>query len=191
MSRFPSGLVLVVVLGLGLTSAYKIDDPFPSEWEKDTVEDMTDEMNRLDNLNHKKKDEEQTNRLDELNHKKKDEEQTNRLDELNHKKKDEEQAKRSISASFINSRALQFKNECKLETESKISEKEIVEKREAFLKALKKDYQILQHGKGSIASDESWLNARQSEVCGACVLKKLCERTDVLTHLSIDPNLSR
>ena len=175
MGRFPSGLVLVVVLGLGLTSAYKIDDPFPSEWEKDTVEDMTDEMNRLDNLNHKKKDEEQTNRLDELNH----------------KKKDEEQAKRSISASFINSRALQFKNECKLETDSKISEKEIAEKREAYLKALKKDYQILQHGKGSVASDESWLKARQSEVCGACVLKKLCERTDVLTHLSIDPNLSR
>ena len=188
IGRFPSCLVLVVVLGLGLASAYKIDDPFPSELEKDTVEDMTNEMNRLDNLNHKKKDEQQATRLDE--HEKKDEEQANRLDE--HEKKDEEHAKRSpISASFINSIASQFIDQCKLETNSKISEKEIAEKREAFLKALNKDYQILQHGKGSIASDESWLSARQSEVCGACVLANLCGRNDVLDHLGIDQNLNK
>lgn len=162
MGRFPNGLVLVVVLGLGLTTSYKIDDAFPSEWEKDTVEDMTDEMNRLDKLKNTKKDEEQAKRVASPG-----------------------------SGDFLENKMLGFVDHCKLDTQKKIPEKEIAEKREAFLKALNKDYQILQHGKGSIASDESWLKARQSEVCGACVLKKLCAESDVLTHLNIDTNLNR
>ena len=157
--RFPSGLVLVVVLGLGLTTSYKIDDPFPSEWEKDSVQDMTDEMNKLD--------------------------------ELNHKKKDEEQAKRSDPPgkdSLIENEWLAFKENCLSESDSKIPEKEIVERKQAFLKALNKNYQILQHGKGSIISDESWIQAKRSEVCSACVLEKICASQNLLTHLGIGSN---
>ena len=163
MGRFHNGLVLVVVLSLGLTTSYKIDDPFPSEWEKDTIEDMADEMDRLDKLNHEKKDEEQAKRV----------------------------APPGPGNSFFEDRAAEYVNDCMLETDDKIPEKEIAEKKEAFLRALRKHYQILQHGKGSIASDESWLAARRSEVCGACVLKKLCEREDVLNDLGIDQNLGR
>ena len=163
MGRFPNGLVFVVVLSLGLTTSYKIDDPFPSEWEKDTVQDMTDEMNRLDKLNHQKKDEEQAKRV----------------------------APSGSGDSFLEDKAAEFVDHCQLDTENKISEKEIAEKKEAFLRALRKYYQVLQHGKGSIASDESWLGARRSEVCGACVLKKLCDSPDVLSFLGIDPNLGR
>ena len=162
MGRFPNGLVLVVVLSLGLTTSYKIDDPFPSEWEKDTVEDMSDEMNRLDELTHKKKDEEQAKRV----------------------------APSSLD-SFLESKWMEIIEDCKLETVTKIPEKEIAEKKEAFLRALKKDYQILQHGKGSIASDESWLEARRSELCGACVLEKLCAEQAILAHLGINANLDR
>lgn len=111
MGRFPNGLVLVVVLGLGLTTSYKIDDAFPSEWEKDTVEDMTDEMNRLDKLKNKKKDEEQAKRVASPG-----------------------------SGDFLENKMLEFVDDCKLDTQNKIPEKEIAEKREAFLKALNKDY---------------------------------------------------
>ena len=163
MGRFHNGLVLVVVLSLGLTTSYKIDDPFPSEWEKDTIEDMADEMDRLDKLNHEKKDEEQAKRV----------------------------APSGPGDSSLLDKAAEYVDNCTLETEYEIPEKEIAEKKEAFLKALRKNYQILQHGKGSIASDESWLSAKRSEVCGACVLKKLCEREDVLNDLGIDQNLGR
>ena len=163
MGRFPNGLVLVVVLSLGLTTSYKINGSFPSEWEKDTIEDMAGEMDRLDKLNHEKKDEEQAKR----------------------------EAPPGPGDSFLEDEAAEYVDDCLLETEHEIPEKEIAEKKEAFLKALRKDYQILQHGKGSIVSDESWLAAKRSEVCGACVLKKLCERADVLSYLGIDPNLGR
>ena len=163
MSRFPNGLVLVVVLSLGLTTSYKIDDPFPSEWEKDTMQEMTDEMNRLDKLNHEKKDEEQAKRV----------------------------APSGSGDNLLVNKAAEFANDCMLETDNKIPEKEITEKREAYMRALRKHYQALQHGKGSIASDESWLAARRSEVCGACVLVKLCDSPDVLSYLGIDPNLGR
>ena len=161
MGRFPNGLVLVVVLSLGLTTSYKIDDP--SEWEKDTIEDMANEMDRLDKLNHEKKDEEQAKRV----------------------------ALPGLGDSFLEDEAAEYVDGCLLDTEHKIPEKEIAEKKEAFFKALRKDYQILQHGKGSIVDDESWLAAKQSEVCGACVLEKLCDRADVLSYLTIGPNLGR
>ena len=163
MGRFPNGLVLVVVLSLGLTTSYKIDDPFPSEWEKDTIEDMANEMDRLDKLNHEKKDEEQAKRV----------------------------TSQDPGDSFLEDEAAEYVDDCLLETEYKIPEKEIAERKEAFLKALRKNYQILQHGKGSIVDDKLWLAAKRSEVCGACVLEKLCNRTDVLNYLGIDPNLGR
>lgn len=148
MGRFLNGLVLVVVFGLGLTTSYKIDDPFASEWEKDSVQDMTDEMKRMDELNDKEKREKGS------------------LEEMWSK----------------------LEQECLEESESKIPEKEIAERKAALERAINKHYQFLQHGKGSIASDESWLAAKRSEVCSACVLEKLCDDQDVLDFLEIDSN---
>lgn len=147
MGRFLNGLVLVVVFGLELTTSYKIDDPFASEWDKDSVQDMTDEMKRMDELNDKKKRED-----------------------------------------FLEEEWSKFEQKCFEESESKIPEKEIAEKKAALEMAINKQYQFFQHGKGSIASDESWLAARRSEVCSACVLEKLCDEQAVLDFLGIDSN---
>jgi len=147
MGRFLNGLVLVVVFGLGLTTSYKIDDPFASEWEKDSVQDMTDEMKRMDELNDKKKRED-----------------------------------------FLEEMWSKHEQGCLEESESKIPQKEIAERKAALERAINKQYQLLQHGKGSIASDASWLTAKRSEVCSACVLEKLCDDQDVLDHLEIDSN---
>lgn len=41
---------------------------------------------------------------------------------------------------------------------------------------LRSNYQILQHGKGSLASNKEWLTAIKSGICAACVVKKICRR---------------
>ena len=41
---------------------------------------------------------------------------------------------------------------------------------------LRSNYQILQHGKGSLASNNEWLSAIKSGICAACVVKKICRR---------------
>ena len=51
--------------------------------------------------------------------------------------------------------------------------------------AMRKFYQSLQHGKREIMSDEKWLAAKKSEVCSACVLNKLCSKSEIFTILGI------
>ena len=155
MGRFLIGLVIALVLGLRLTSSFVIDGPYPSDKEAETIEDMTAEMNRLDDLNAKHRDKEHV---------------------------------KDVSYDVAASLEQQYKSllpDCKLEGESKISEKEVLDKQVQSHQALRKFYQILQHGKGSFMSDLSWLEAKRSEICCACVLRKLCKRDDNLNLLGV------
>ena len=64
--HFLKGLVLLLILGLGMTSSYVIDDPNPSDTEMDTVEDLADEMTKLDEMSTTNIDKEQAlRRLDQ------------------------------------------------------------------------------------------------------------------------------
>ena len=62
---------------------------------------------------------------------------------------------------------------------------------EKLSSALKPFYQSLQHyGPEDIVSDEEFSEAKSSELCAACVLRKLCERGVVLNLLQIPESLS-
>lgn len=50
LGHIHGGLVFLLILALGMTSSYIIDDPYPSNKEEETLEDMTDEMTKLDEL---------------------------------------------------------------------------------------------------------------------------------------------
>lgn len=154
--RFLNGLAIVLVLGIGLTSSFVIDDPYPSKTEKETLEEMTDEMNKLDDLNAR-------HALEE------------KVEDVN---VDVENEYKLIVAA------------CKLEGKTKVLEREVQKKHDEYAKALRKFYQILQHGKKSIIDDLSWLEGRRSEICSACVLRKICEKAEFIGKLGIDPSLS-
>ena len=49
-SCFLNGLVLILVLGLRLASSSVINDPYPSSEETDTLEDITDDLIKLDEM---------------------------------------------------------------------------------------------------------------------------------------------
>ena len=153
MSRFLNGLVIVLILGMGLTSSFVIDDPYSSVKEAETIEDMTAEMNRLD--------------------------------DLNAKHRDKEHVKDVLYDVSLEQEYKGFIPVCKLESEGEISEKELLDKKDQYHQALRKFYQILQHGKGSFMNDESWLAAKRSEVCSACCLRKLCEKAEILNLLGV------
>ena len=148
--HFLKGLVLILILGLGMTSSYVIDDPNPSDTEMDAVEDKTDQMTKLDEMS------------------------ANTIDK--------KQAEELVSVRDVDIEELynEMIEECWSEDENKISDKEVVEKKKALKSARRK----LSHGKKSIINDvPAWLAA--SEICSACVLRKLCENQAVLDELGI------
>ena len=64
---------------------------------------------------------------------------------------------------------------CKVE--AKKETEQVQKKREEKDKTiLRNNYQILQHGEGSFASNKEWLSAIKSEKCAGCLLKKICSR---------------
>jgi len=54
---------------------------------------------------------------------------------------------------------------------------------------LRSNYQILQHGKGSLASNKEWLSAIRSEICVGCVLKKVCSHPPKFLSKYVSPCL--
>ena len=59
---------------------------------------------------------------------------------------------------------------------AKNTEHLLKEKEEKHKTILRSNYQILQHGKGSFASNKEWLSAIKSGIRAACVVKKICRR---------------
>ncbi|KAJ7333670.1 hypothetical protein OS493_017214 [Desmophyllum pertusum] len=66
-----------------------------------------------------------------------------------------------------------FEKEC---TEEAIKKTRYIlkQRKEKDKSTLRGNYQILQHGEGSIASDRSWLGAIKSGICSGCVVTKIC-----------------
>ena len=57
---------------------------------------------------------------------------------------------------------------------TKKTEHLLKEKEEKDKTILRSNYQILQHGEGSLASNKEWLSAKKSEICAGCLVKKIC-----------------
>ena len=57
---------------------------------------------------------------------------------------------------------------------TKNTEHLLKEKEDKDKTILRSNYQILQHGEGSLASNNEWFSAINSEICTGCVVKKIC-----------------
>ena len=152
--HFLKGLVLLLILGLGMTSSYIIDDPNPSDKEMETMEDMADEMTKLDEMSAKHVDKEQA----------------------------EDLVARQVDLEGLYKQLI---DECWLEAIKRFANQALLDKNKANKAALRKFYQNLQHGGKSIVDDKSWLAAKQSESCSACIIKKLCANQAVLNELGV------
>lgn len=159
MGHIHGGLVFLLILALGMTSSYIIDDPYPSNKEKETVEDMTDEMTKLDEMSVRGIDEKREQTL----------------------KKRDDQAVRDLLEAKAKPLQVEFLKEAIQEFGGKKLELKGIKKKAALLKY----YQAIVHGEKSIQSDEDWLGAKQSEECSKRVIEKLCEFSDVLAALRI------
>ena len=154
---------LILCVALGMASTYIIED---SHQDKTTMEDI--ERAQIEKLARKmlKQEDKDTTRL--------------------HKEEpdvDEEDITQEDASSFIEELAKNLTVECKLlpvPTKSKKKEKQA---------ACLKNYQIYQHGDKSIISDQKWFESKKSEICSACVLERLCNRSDVRDELNIDSSL--
>ena len=151
-----SGLVLLLILGLGMTSSYIIDDPYPSNKEMETVEDMTDEMTKLDEMSARGID-----------------------------KKREQQLEKRDAKTIVEGKADALRKGCQDKAEKEYDEKMLAEKEERKKNALLKYYISLQHGKKSVQEGEKWLQAKQSESTTGCLVRKLCEDQEVLAPLGL------
>ncbi|KAJ7385166.1 heme peroxidase [Desmophyllum pertusum] len=86
-----------------------------------------------------------------------------------HTQKDHELLKRMLK--FIDKKG--FEKEC---TEEAIKKTSYIlkQRKEKDKSTLRGNYQILQHGEESTASDRSWLAAIKSGICSGCVVTKIC-----------------
>lgn len=73
---------------------------------------------------------------------------------------------------FINEKGIQ--TECTEEAVKKTGHV-LKERKEKDKTILRNNYQILQHGEESIASNKEWLEAIKSGICSGCVVKKICD----------------
>lgn len=154
-----SGLVLLLILGLGMTSSYIIDDPYPSNKEMETVEDMTDEMTKLDEMSARGID-----------------------------KKREQQLEKRDAKTIVETKADALRKGCQDEAEKEYDEKMLAEKEEGKKNALLKHYISLQHGEKSLQEGKEWLQAKQSESITVCLVRQLCEEQGVLAALGLSPS---
>lgn len=159
MGHIHGGLVFLLILALGITSSYIIDDPYPSNKEKETVEDMTDEMTKLDEMSVRGIDEKREQPL----------------------KKRDDQAVRDL----LETKAKPLQVVCLADAIKEVGDEKLEQKEIKKKAALLKFYQALVHGKKSLQPGNEWLEARQSEECSICVIKKLCEDSQVLRELGI------
>ena len=70
---------------------------------------------------------------------------------------------------------------------TKNTEHLLKEKEEKHKTILRSNYQILQHGDGSLASNNEWLSAIKSGICTACVVKKICSRPPTFLSRYVSP----
>jgi len=61
------------------------------------------------------------------------------------------------------------------------------EKEEKDKTILRSNYQILQHGEGSLASNKEWLSAIKSEICAGCLVKKICSHPPKFLSKYVSP----
>ena len=80
-----------------------------------------------------------------------------------------------------------LKQECNEEAKKK-KEHLQKERKERDKIMLRKDYQILQHGKGSFASIKEWLSAMKSGICTGCVVKKICSQPPTFLPKYVPPS---
>lgn len=159
LGHIHGGLVFLLILALGMTSSYIIDDPYPSNKEEETLEDMTDEMTKLDELSVRGIDKKREQQL---------------------KKRDDQAVRRQIET-----KAGPLQKTCLQEAITKFGESKLQQKEKKQKLALLKFYQALQHGKKSLQLGKVWLEAKQSEQCTICVIEKLCEDQAILTALGV------
>ena len=161
-SFFLNGLVLILVLGLRLASSSVINDPYQSSEETDALEDITDDLIKLDEMD--------TSGMG--------------MDQL--EDNGEQNAGQKIKAAFED-----VKNSCLKDAQKETPESLMSKKRRAYQSNLRKSFQILQHGKKSMVDDLSWLKAKQNENCVICALERLCANMNILTSLNIPSSWSR
>lgn len=122
----------------------------------ETVEDMTDEMTKLDEMSARGID-----------------------------KKREQQLEKRDAKTIVETKADALRKGCQDEAEKEYDEKILAEKEEGKKKAINKHYISLQHGEKSLQEGKKWLQGKQSESTTACLVRKLCEDQEVLTALGL------
>ena len=125
----------------------------------ETVEDMTDEMTKLDEMSVRGID-----------------------------KKREQQLEKRDAKTIVETKADALRKGCQDEAEKEYDEKMLAEKEEGKKNALLKHYISLQHGKKSVQEDKEWLQTKQSESTTVCLVRQLCEEQGVLAALGLSPS---
>ena len=70
---------------------------------------------------------------------------------------------------------------------TKNTENLLKEEEEKDKTILRSNYQILQHGEGSLASNSEWLSAIKSENCAGCLVKKICSQPPKFLSKYVSP----
>lgn len=159
---------LVLILFMSLTSSYVIDDLYPGQ--TDTIEDMSSEFLKLDEM---------TSRDPYMN-----------IDRNLDFKQVEDIVVPNVGPD-IRAASEALNDSCWVEAKNKVPYRLMLEKQREHERALRKFYQVLQHGKKSIVNDVTWLKAKQSETCRACVLTKLCADPKIWNLLAIPSSWTR
>ena len=161
-----NGLVLILIVSL--TSSYVINDLYPDESE--TIEDVNSELLELNEMNYMDPNMNMDNNL----------------------------GMRQVEDIVVQSGGPEIRatfeaqnNSCWIEALRKVPHRLLLEKKKNQERALRKFYQALQHGKKSTVDAVTWLKAKQSEACSACVLEKLCEDPVIWNRLALPSTLTR
>ena len=86
---------------------------------------------------------------------------------------------------FIKEKNLE--QECTKDAEKKTGHL-LKERKEKDKTILRNNYQILQHGEESFASNKEWLAAIKSGICTGCLLKKICSHPPSFLSKYVSPS---